>query len=745
VSNALYQAYVEVVPESKNLRKTLAKDFDAAGADAGSRAGKGVNSGILGSIGKLAGPLAAAFASIGIAKIIKDSIGNASDLAEAGTAITAVFGDADKTIQKFAAGSAASLGQSTNQTLDAARVFGVFGKAAGLSGDDLAGFSTDFITLAADLASFNNTTPEAAISALGAGLRGESEPLRQFGILLDDATLKARATELGIYSGTGALTQQQKVLASQAEIMAQTGIQQGDFAKTSGGLANQQRILSAGLENLSTTFGAIFLPIATVVVGFLNRSVVPAFQGLADMLTGGETPAAVSGFMGFFQPLIDFFQSSIAPAFATLAPVFKDLLPQLLEVWQAFSPLSLILESIGPLLPQLVDTFVELAVTLGGALGSALTTLMPAFAELSGILVQLFTGVLADLLPVVMDLVTTLGPVLGDVLTTLAPLFAELVGAIGDVLVAVIPLLEPILGLVEPLGELVAALLPPLVELFAALLEPILDLLPVLIDILVPILKVIVEVLAAVVTWVAEVLTWFIQLVTGSGDAGDQLASIWNDTMGMFADFFANTGGMFADFFSNSAGMVADFVGNTFGMFADFWSNTVGMFSDGIGNIVGFFTGLPGKVWDAVKGLAGMLTDLGKNMIQGLIDGAGSLLKNLGKFFLDIVPDFIREPFKAALGINSPSKVFAGFGENITDGLVLGVGRGQGAVDSAMGSMVSVPSLSPRLDSSVYGVAARGNTSSSDLTLNYVNNGSPGISSEEQLFVAGRRLKARLV
>jgi hypothetical protein len=283
VSSApFFQAYVEVLPEARGFRKALSGEFNSASDEGGKRAGKGFNAGILGGIGSLAGPLAGAVAALGIGKLFKDAVGNASDFAEAGTAVTAVFGSADKTIQGFAKNAATALGQSTNQTLDAARVFGTFGKAAGLGGEDLANFSTEFITLAGDLASFNNTTPEQAIEALGAGLRGESEPLRAYGVLLDDAALKARAVKLGIYDGTGALTQQQKVLASQAEIMAQTGIQQGDFAKTSGGLANQQRILSAGLANLSSSFGEILLPVVLAVVGVLNTKLVPALGTVVD-------------------------------------------------------------------------------------------------------------------------------------------------------------------------------------------------------------------------------------------------------------------------------------------------------------------------------------------------------------------------------------------------------------------------------------------------------------------------------
>ena len=106
--------------------------------------------------------------------------------------------------------------------MNAAATFGIFGKSAGLAGEELTSFSTEFVTLASDLASFNNTSVDQAITALGAALRGESEPIRAFGVLLNDATLKAKAMEMGIYSGSGTLTAQQKVLAAHKVILEQT-------------------------------------------------------------------------------------------------------------------------------------------------------------------------------------------------------------------------------------------------------------------------------------------------------------------------------------------------------------------------------------------------------------------------------------------------------------------------------------------------------------------------------------------
>jgi hypothetical protein len=177
--------------------------------------------------------------------------------------------------------------------MDAAATFATFGKSAGLAGDELVTFSTDLTTLSADLASFYNTSPEQAINAIGAALRGESEPIRAYGVLLNDATLKQEAMSMGIYDGTGALSAQQKVLAAQQVILKQTSDAQGDFARTSGGLANQQRILTAQIENTKAMLGEALLPTVLNVVAFINNNVIPTFEAFVYGLTGNK--GAVEG------------------------------------------------------------------------------------------------------------------------------------------------------------------------------------------------------------------------------------------------------------------------------------------------------------------------------------------------------------------------------------------------------------------------------------------------------------------
>ena len=212
-------------------------------------------------------PAAAAIGTI--TQVIAPAIRAASDFEEATSKVNIIFGKASKSVKDFAATAATSLGQSKQSVLDAAGAFGTFGKAAGLAGEDLALFTTDFVTLATDLASFNNTTPEEAVQAIGAALRGESEPLRRFGVLLNDAALKSEAMRLGIYKGSGALTAQQKILAAQSAIYRQTGDAQGDFARTADGLANSQRTLSALFKNFQIQIGQQILPATTKFVNAL--------------------------------------------------------------------------------------------------------------------------------------------------------------------------------------------------------------------------------------------------------------------------------------------------------------------------------------------------------------------------------------------------------------------------------------------------------------------------------------------
>lgn len=309
-----------------------------------------------------------------------DSIDVASGLNEAQTAIDQVFGGGAGTVNAFAETAAKSLGQSELAALKAAQTFGIYGNAAGLANEENAKFSTDLVKLASDFASFYDTSPEQAIEAIGAALRGESEPLRSYGVLLDDATIRARAMSMGLIQSSvdmtkvegaqlkleaaqkkvndetrrygseslqareaaqgvkeaqealakategatsGPLTQQQRVLAAQAEIFAQAGAAADDFGRTSDGLANQQRILAAQFEDAKGKLGESLLPVMLELTSFANEQFMPAFSDIIAKI-GPELGDALIESM---------------PAITDLLEAFVELLPPLTDLTIAALPL----------------------------------------------------------------------------------------------------------------------------------------------------------------------------------------------------------------------------------------------------------------------------------------------------------------------------------------------------------------------------------------------------------------------
>jgi hypothetical protein len=328
----------------------------------------------LSEFGKKAGvAFAAAAAAAGVMaiKIGVEAVKAASDLSETVSKVGVIFGDSAKEIEKFASGAAASLGQTKQQALDAAATFATFGKAAGLSGKDLSKFSIDFVKLSSDLASFNNTSPEQAINAIGAALRGEAEPLRAYGVLLDDASMRQAALELGIISTTkNALTPQQKVLAAQELIYRQTGAAQGDFERTSDGLANKTRILTAQLENAKVTIGEALLPIVLELTTFFSTNVLPVIQSVADAF--GSNKDKTAGMSGVLTTLVDTISGLVIPIFNGMKKVFDSVKATIIENKDEFQAFFDVIKAAAPI----IGTVIGKAFEVIGAIASTVLNLI---------------------------------------------------------------------------------------------------------------------------------------------------------------------------------------------------------------------------------------------------------------------------------------------------------------------------------------------------------------------------------
>lgn len=326
------------------------KKADESGKKAGRKFGDSFRS--------VSAPLLAGAATVGLLKFISDTTDAYNELQDTTAAAQVTFGDGmDKIIAQSERG-AKTLGMSKQQVIDAANAYGGYGEKAGLAGDDLADFSMKLTQVAGDLASFKGKPVEQAIEAIGAGLRGESEPLRAFGVLLDDATLRARALELGLIKTTKeALTPQQRVLAAQAEILAQTTKAQGDFARTAEFGSNVQKTLKAESADLAATIGEKLQP---ALVAAQKAGI-----GVIDWATRNQ--AALLPLAGAF--------TTIAAAIAGTVAVAKGL--------EALKTARDVVRGLGEAFSQM-STKAKIATASAGAVGIALTAasvIYGAFAQ----------------------------------------------------------------------------------------------------------------------------------------------------------------------------------------------------------------------------------------------------------------------------------------------------------------------------------------------------------------------------
>lgn len=198
----------------------------------------------------------------------------ASAVEEQLNGVRVTFGDAAESVEAFASSAADSYAIAEVDALKAANQLGGIFKAFGTTSAEAAKFSTEIVALSGDLASFKDIAPEEALLALRAGLVGEAEPLRRLGVTLSEATTQAKALELGLVGPGEKLTDLDKITARYALITEQTADAQGDFARTSDSLANQQRTLTANLKDLGAEIGEHVLPAITDltsgVVGLVN-------------------------------------------------------------------------------------------------------------------------------------------------------------------------------------------------------------------------------------------------------------------------------------------------------------------------------------------------------------------------------------------------------------------------------------------------------------------------------------------
>lgn len=383
--------------------------------------------GFLDGFGKKIGvAMAAAGAAVGAValKIGKDAVNAASDLAESINAVNVVFGEASKGILGLSEAAATAVGLSQREFNAFAVQFGAFTKTIAGSEGDVVAVTQELTTRIADFASVMNLDVPEAAAVFQSSLAGETEPIRRFGIDLSAAAVQLHAVEMGLVQQGQTLTEQQKVMARYSLLMQSTSLMAGDFANTSDGLANSQRILKARFDDTLAQLGQALLPAITQVAQFLLDVGIPAFQKLGEVV-------------GMFQPQIQ----AVADVLTGNMQQGTDTLRRFADILRTY------------VLPTLQAIFLPVLAGLRTAFGfirDAVAENAGKFSEFGQRLVPLATFIRDTLAPLVGNILRLAFEVLGKSIGVAIDFFADLLGIIGKVIDKVVELSRRIAE--SPLG-----------------------------------------------------------------------------------------------------------------------------------------------------------------------------------------------------------------------------------------------------------------------------------------------------
>ena len=184
------------------------------------------------------------------------------------------FGASSQTVKDWAKNSITSMGLAQQSALDSAALYGDMATGMGLSQEKASQMAMSLTQLGADLASFKNISNDVAQTALKSIFTGETESLKNLGVVMTEANLKQFAMSKGIRKNIKDMTEQEKIQLRYNYVMEKTKNAHGDFARTGGGASNQMRMFQENLKELGVTFGQYILPYFTKAIIKLNSMLV---------------------------------------------------------------------------------------------------------------------------------------------------------------------------------------------------------------------------------------------------------------------------------------------------------------------------------------------------------------------------------------------------------------------------------------------------------------------------------------
>lgn len=547
----------------------------------------------------------------------KGMVDAASDFDENLNKISVAFGDSADGVKAWADTATQSFGLSMNQALEATSLFGDMATSMGISQSEAASMSTSLAGLAGDMASFKNIGIDEAMTALNGVFTGETESLKQLGIVMTEVNLQEFADGLGLVYDD--MTQAEKVQLRYNYVMAMSKNAIGDYARTSDGTANSIRTFQASVENLAITLGQNLLPIVTPIIQKATEMVNafaaadPELQQLVLKIAG---IAAVAGpALLVIGKMVSVF-GSVSGAIGLLGGKIAELGGMGKAISAVFTAITSPVGIAVGAITALVAAFAYLMTTNEGFRNSIMQTVTT--------IGQSLMPIIQALMPVIQNIATVLATTIASVLQALAPVLAQIVMMIGQIVATVAPLiaqlvsqLAPILTtIIQTVGNIVSAVLPPLITIINAIMGAIQQLLPPIMSVL----STVIDVVSQIITAITPIISF--------------VAGIISDIMGIISPIISFIAGVISSIIS----VISPIASTVASVFSAIFS-TVSSIMDKVGSVIKTVFGGIKSAWNGLT-----------SFVSGVFSGIGSAVNSLVSTVKGFVNGVIRG-INAAIGL----------------------------------------------------------------------------------------------
>lgn len=287
--------FANVTQGSKNTKVSVGRDISATMDDASK-----MQAGITRLAQKAGLALAAAFSVTKLVSFGKQCLELGSDLAEVQNVVDVTFPSMSSKVDEFAKSAAASFGLSETMAKQYTGTFGAMAKAFGFAEQQAYDMGSALTALTGDVASFYNLEQDEAYTKLKSVFTGETESLKELGVVMTQTALDQYALANGFGKTTSAMSEAEKVSLRYAFVQDQLAAASGDFARTADGWANQTRVLSLQIDSLKANIGQGLINLLTPLLQLVNQLIAKLsvltekFKVLSETLTGSSSSESFS-------------------------------------------------------------------------------------------------------------------------------------------------------------------------------------------------------------------------------------------------------------------------------------------------------------------------------------------------------------------------------------------------------------------------------------------------------------------